>query len=372
MIQVFKPRMHNEEILKELSTILSSGWIGLGPRTKQFEEQISKFLNCRNFVATNSCTSSLHLAIRCLNLPDKSKILTSPITFVSTNEAILYEGHIPVFYDIEFDTGCVSIESLQRLLKQHHDVKAIMVVHFAGYPCDMDKINQLALEYGIDVIEDCAHAFGSEYKGKKIGDTDNLCVWSFQAVKNLPIGDGGGISTKDDKLASRLRRLIWLGIDKSTVERSSLDSSRQSYNWDYDVTELGYKYHMNDIAATIGLVQLKHLESDNKRRLEIATRYKNEIAINCIKPNYDTDRMSSYHFYPILFSNRNEIYKKLTLVDIYPGMHYKRNDKYSIFMNYDKDDLVNADKFESQELTLPLHLHLTDIDVQKIIDTVNG
>ena len=109
-------------------------------------------------------------------------------------------------------------------------------------------------------------------------------------------------------------------------------------------------------------------------KIHIDDRYlkENEIAINCIKPNYDTDRMSSYHFYPILFSNRNEIYKKLTLVDIYPGMHYKRNDKYSIFMNYDKDDLVNADKFESQELTLPLHLHLTDIDVQKIIDTVNG
>lgn len=372
MIQVFKPKMRNQEILDNLSTILSSGWIGLGPRTKQFEEQISSFLNCKNFVATNSCTSSLHLAIRCLDLPEKSKILTSPITFVSTNEAILYEGHVPVFYDIDLDTGCASIESIEKLLKKHTDIKALMIVHFAGYPCDMDKINQLATANGIHVIEDCAHAFGAEYKGKKIGDTENICVWSFQAVKNLPIGDGGGISTKNDRLASRLRRLIWLGIDKSTVERSSLDSSRQSYNWDYDVTELGYKYHMNDIAATIGLVQLKYLESDNKRRSEIANRYKNEIIIECIKPAYDDSRVSSYHFYPILFPNRDEIYKKLTDADIYPGMHYKRNDKYRLFDKYEKDDLINSDKFERQELTLPIHLNLTDSDIKKIIDTVNG
>jgi dTDP-4-amino-4,6-dideoxygalactose transaminase len=373
MIQVFKPMIRTSEILPKLEEIFSSGWIGLGPRTKIFEEKISNFLNCGNFIATNSCTSSLHLAVRCLNLPKGSKILTTPITFVSTNSAILYENHSPVFYDIDPDTGNADPLSIERMISNHPDIKAIILAHIGGYSCDMEKINEIAKKNKIQVIEDCAHSFGGKYKGKMIGDTDNLCVWSFQAVKNLPVGDGGGISTKNDEIASRIRKLIWLGIDKNTVERSNLDSKKQSYNWDYEVVDIGYKYHMTDIMATIGLVQFEYLESDNQRRRLIAERYRNEITNpKCKKPDYKEDRESSYHFYPLFFENRDEVYKKLTDNMIYPGMHYKKNDRYIIFRNFEKDKLNGADRFERSELTLPIHLHLTDEDVTKIIDIVNN
>jgi len=373
MIQVFKPMIRTSEILPKLEEIFSSGWIGLGPRTKIFEEKISNFLNCGNFIATNSCTSSLHLAVRCLNLPKGSKILTTPITFVSTNSAILYENHSPVFYDIDPDTGNADPLSIERMISNHPDIKAIILAHIGGYSCDMEKINEIAKKNKIQVIEDCAHSFGGKYKGKMIGDTDNLCVWSFQAVKNLPVGDGGGISTKNDEIASRIRKLIWLGIDKNTVERSNLDSKKQSYNWDYEVVDIGYKYHMTDIMATIGLVQFEYLESDNQRRRLIAERYRNEITNpKCKKPDYKKDRESSYHFYPLFFENRDEVYKKLTDNMIYPGMHYKKNDRYIIFRNFEKDKLNGADRFERSELTLPIHLHLTDEDVTKIIDIVNN
>jgi len=373
MIQVFKPKIRTSEIIPQLEEIFSTGWIGLGPRTKQFEEKVAEFLNCGNFIATNSCTSSLHLAIHCLNLPKKSKILTTPITFVSTNNAILYENHTPIFYDVDPTTGNANVESIEKLIKEHKDIAAIILVHVGGYSCDMDSINAIGKKHNIKIIEDCAHSFGGKYKDKMIGDSDNICVWSFQAVKNLPVGDGGGISTKDDEIASRIRRLIWLGIDKTTVERSNLDSKNQTYNWDYEVTDVGYKYHMTDIMATIGLVQLDYIEEDNRRRKEIAKRYSEEITnTKCKKPNYDLDRESSYHFYPLFFENRDEVYKKLTENKIYPGMHYKRNDKYIIFKDFPKDDLTGATDFEKTELTLPIHLHLTDEDITNIINVVNN
>jgi len=373
MIQVFKPKLRSEEIIPKLDEIFSNGWIGLGPRTKQFEDRIAEFLNCNNFIATNSCTSSLHLAIRCLNLPENSKVLTTPITFVSTNNAILYERHNPIFYDVDSTTGNPNIESIERMIEEHKDIKVLIVVHIGGYSCDMDKLNGIAKKHNIKIIEDCAHSFGAKYKGKMIGDSDNICVWSFQAVKNLPVGDGGGISTKSGELASMIRKLIWLGIDKTTVERSHLDSKKQTYNWDYEVVEVGYKYHMTDIMATIGLVQLDYIVEDNKRRQEIANRYRDEIINpNCIKPNYESDRESSYHFYPLFFKNRDDVYKKLAENQIYPGMHYKRNDKYVIFKDFPKDDLAGATEFEQTELTLPIHLHLTDEDITNIISVVNN
>ena len=376
MIQVFKPKIRKENLLNELSEIFDTGWIGLGPKTKEFEDKVSKYLNCGNFIATNSCTSSLHLAVKCLNLPKGTKVLTTPITFVSTNHAILYEGHKPVFYDVDERTGNASIESIREAFEIHKDIGAILVVHIGGYSCDMDEINSIAKEYNVSVIEDCAHAFGGQYKGSMIGDTDNICVWSFQAVKNLPVGDGGGISTKDNVVADKIRKLIWLGIDKTTVERSNLDSTKQSYNWDYDVVELGYKYHMNDIIATIGLNQMNYIEEDNERRREIAARYRNEIKKGiCEFPDYRDNIVSSSHFFPLFFKNRDEVYKKLVANNIYPGMHYKRNDRYKVFDEYIKEfgynDLKGAKKYEKTELTLPMHLHLSKEDIDKIIKTLN-
>ena len=295
MIQVFKPKVNTEKILEQLKPILDSGWIGLGPKTKEFEVKLSEYIGVKHFIALNSATSGLHLAVKALNLPPKSKILTTPITFISTNHAILYEDHIPVFCDVEKLTGNISVESIEQALKEHSDIKVIIVVHVGGYSCDMDAINDIAKKHNVKIIEDCAHAFGSKYKGKKIGDTDNICVWSFQVVKNLPVGDGGAISTNDDEVHKRLMKLRWLGIDKDTVSRSNLKSHKQTYNWDYNVEELGYKYHMSDINALMGIIGLEDVDSGNNRRKEIVNYYLENVTNDLIKPDYKLDRESSCH-----------------------------------------------------------------------------
>jgi len=368
MIPVFKSVINTEAILKELKPVLDSGWIGLGPKTVEFEKKVSEFLGVSHFVATNSCTGALHMAIKSLDLPSGSRILTTPISFVSTNHAILYENYEPVFCDVNPKTGNIDENLIEDAIKQY-DIKAIMVVHVGGYSCEMQVINEIAGRYGVPVVEDCAHAFGSTYNNSNVGDTPNVCAWSFQAIKNLPIGDGGGISTNDSGLYSFLNKTRWLGIDKDTVSRSS-DSS---YSWDYDVSHLGYKYHGNDITSTIGIVGLREVRANNKRRKEIADYYLENINNNIIRPDYKKNRKSSHHFIPFFFKDRECIYNKLIAENIFCGMHYKRNDLYSMYEDFIKiNDCQNAEWFQNHEMTLPIHLGLTDIDLEKIVKVVNS
>lgn len=372
MIQVFRPTLNVDKILEQLKPVLESGWIGLGPKTKEFENKLSNYIGSKYFVALNSATSALHLAVKSLNLPTNSKIITTPNTFVSTNHAILYEGHVPIFCDVEKTTGNISVDSIKQALLDNEDIKAIIVVHVGGYSCDMDSINQIAKENNLKVIEDCAHAFGGKYKDKMIGDTNNICIWSFQAVKNLPVGDGGAISTNDEELYNRLNKLRWLGINKDTVSRSNLNSVKQTYNWDYEVEEIGYKYHASDITSVIGIIGLETIEDNNKRRREIAKYYLDNIK-DVIKPEYENNRISSSHFLPLFFLDRENVYSALKNNEIYCGMHYKRNDKYRPFDQYVKtNNLINADWYENHELTLPLHLGLNDYDVENIVKIINN
>jgi perosamine synthetase len=371
MIQVFRPLIDYKKVLQQLEPVLKSGWIGLGPKVKEFEDKLSKFIGAKHFSALNSCTSALHLAVKALNLKKGSRILTTPLTFVSTNHAILYEDLEPVFCDVHPTTGIIDERLIEDAIKKY-SIKALMVVHVGGYSAEMSAINQLGKKYGIPIIEDCAHAFGAKYENKKVGDTDNLCVWSFHAVKNLPMGDGGAISTNNDLLIKEFNKLRWLGIDKDTVSRSSSEtSSKKFYNWDYNVELLGYKYHLNDILATLGIVGLDTIEENNARRRFIAEYYLNNIK-NAIKPGYLSNRKSSYHFLPLFFEQREEVYKRLVAHEIYPGMHYKRNDQYNIYNNFIKiNNCENAEWYQQHELTLPIHLELTDDDLKYIVDVIN-
>ncbi len=375
MIQVFKPLIDIDRVLDELKSVFESGWIGLGPKTKEFENKLSEYIGAKYFVALNSATSGLHLALKCLNLPKGSNVMTTSNTFVSTNHAILYEGLNPVFCDIEKYTGNIDAELIEKTLEENKiSISAIIVVHIGGYSCDMDRINRVAKKYGIPIIEDCAHSFGAEYRGKKVGDTDNICVWSFQAVKNLPIGDGGAISTNNKDIYDRLTRLRWLGINKDTVSRSNLSSEKQVYNWDYDVEEVGYKYHPTDISSVIGIIGLDSVDEHNIARREIANYYIDNIRTkNVFKPKYSNDRVSSFHFLPLFFIERDKVYDALRENNIYCGMHYKRNDKYEIYSDYNKiNNLVESDWYEKHQLTLPLHLHLELEDLQLICRIINN
>jgi len=361
---IFRPNLRTNEIFEELRPVFDSGWVGLGPKVSEFEKQLGEYLRNNNVVATNSCTSSLHMAVRFLNLKPGTRVLTTALTFVSTNHVLLWESLIPVFCDVNPRTGCLDPDSIKKAITTYDDIGAIMVVHLGGYPADMDEINEIAANNDIAIIEDCAHAIGSTYKGKMLSEGSNMCAWSFQAVKNMPMGDGGALSFPDESLLESANAMRWMGIDKSTIARTS-----GGYKWEYDIPSMGYKYYMNDITAAIGCVQLRHLENDNLRRKQIAKIYHENLPSHC--PEYSTDRQSSYHFYPLFFSNRNEVYQHLVDNGIFPGMHYRMNTRYSMYKECDKvSGLINSHLYDTTAITLPIHTMLTDEDIIRVCDII--
>lgn len=357
-VRLFRPKIR-EEAISAVGDVLRSGWIGLGPKTAEFEQEFAGYVGAPFCVGVNSCTSALHLALHMLDLPPGSEVITTAVTFVSTNHAILYENLKPVFADIDPTTGCLDPASVASKITP--ETRAMIVMHYGGYPCDLDEIYSVARKHGASVIEDCAHACGAEYKGAKIGSYGDIHAFSFHAVKNLPMGDGGALVVRSPEHNDRLKRLRWMGIDKDTYQRSD-DVLKKAYDWDYQVSEVGFKYHMTDIEAAIGLVQLKHLDDDNARRAEIATAYRSELgSVPGLKIlNYKDDRKSSCHLCCILAENRDGLVDKLRANGVGIGVHYKRNDAYPM---YGLQDLPNTEYFTARTISLPLHVELTDDEI---------
>ena len=355
-----------EEAIEAAAEVLRSGWLGLGPKTAEFERAFAEYAGNRFCVGLNSCSAALHLALHTLDLPEGSEVITTPITFVSTNHAILYERCTPVFADVQEDTG--NLDPVSVASKITARTRAIMAVHMGGYPCDLDELYALARSHGLSVIEDCAHACGAVYKGKPIGSHGELHAFSFHAVKNLPMGEGGALVVKDEKVDARLRRLRWMGIDKDTFQRAR----GAAYSWNYDVSELGFKYHLNDIHAAIGLAQLRRLDSDNGRRADIVARYRRGLAqvpgVRLLRQS--GDRTSSNHLFCILAEKRDDLVLKLKAAGIETGVHYRRNDLYPVYRR--DDSLVNAERFWQSALSLPLHLMLTDEQADYVIEQIRG
>jgi perosamine synthetase len=281
-IPVFKPFMGKEEI-KAITEVLESGWIGMGSKCELFEKNFAEYTGAKHAISLNSATAALHLALRAAGIKEGDEVITSPMTFASTVEAILYNGGVPVFADIEYGTMNISPEDIRRKITPK--TRAILPVHFGGHPCDMETIITIAREKNLVVIEDAAHACGASYGsplkadensetlgGKKIGCGQNLTCFSFHAVKNLATGDGGMITTDNPEIDARLRKMRWMGISKDTFSRE-----KGGYEWDYDIVEQGWKYHMNDITAAIGIEQLKKLDKMNTRRRKICDIYDKEF-----------------------------------------------------------------------------------------------
>ncbi|NLN77904.1 MAG: DegT/DnrJ/EryC1/StrS aminotransferase family protein [Armatimonadetes bacterium] len=366
-ISLFRPRI-KEEAIAAAGDVLRSGWIGLGPKTLEFEGRFADYVGSPHCVGLNSCTAALHLALKVLNIPAGKEIITTPVTFVSTNHVILYEQLKPIFADIEPMTGNIDVESIKEKITPQ--TGAIIAMHYGGYPCDLDALYTLAAEHNIPVVEDCAHACGAEYKGHKIGGIGDVHAFSFHAVKNLPMGDGGALTVRSEHFDARLRRLRWLGIDKDTYLRSE-GASGKTYQWDYQVAEVGFKYHMTDIEAAIGIVQLDCLENDNNRRRQIADMYSSRLAdvpgLQLLE--YQPDRLSARHLCCILAEDRDGLVDKLRENGVGVGVHYRRNDLYPM---YEKGILPNAEWFSSRVMSLPLHLDLTDEEIVYICELIRG
>ena len=361
-IGLFRPVIR-EEAIEAVADVLRSGWLGMGPKTASFEKAFADYVGIAHCVGLNGCTAALHLALRLLDLPAGSEVITTPLTFVSTNHVILYEKCRPVFADIQPNTGNLDIESVRARITER--TKAIMAVHYGGYPCDLDEFYALAGEHGLRVIEDCAHACGATYKGKRIGSHGDLHAFSFHPVKNLPMSDGGALTVRSKEYDARLRRLRWLGISTDTFERTD----GRGYRWAYDVTEVGYKYHMNDVQAAIGLAQLRWLDEDNARRGEIAAQYREQLrSVAGVRLSEQKgDRTSSHHLFCILAEDRDRLLDKLRANQIDASVHYMRNDKYPM---YEEQDLPNAEHFWRHVISLPMHLALTDEQVGRVTKVI--
>ncbi|MBR6089647.1 MAG: DegT/DnrJ/EryC1/StrS family aminotransferase [Anaerolineaceae bacterium] len=370
-IQVLKPKFHIDECLDSIRECLEKGWTGMGFKTVEFEKAWMDYTGHKNAYFLNSNTGGLHLAVRILkmknNWNDGDEIISSPITFVSTNLAILYENLTPVFADVD-EYLCIDPVDVEKKITDK--TKAIIFVGYGGRVGQLEKIIEICKTHNLKLILDAAHMSGTRVKGICPGTWDGVdaAVYSYQAVKNLATGDSGCICWADDESAHLTRMLAWCGINKDTYARSN----KGTYAWKYDVDYIGYKYNGNAIMAAIALTQLKYLDEENERRREIVRMYneglKNNPKVQIIPAPYADE--CAYHLYEIVVPDREDLLNKLASAGINCGVHYRDNSEYKIF-SQERCQAPKAREISQHLMTLPLHLWLTDQDVARIIRAVN-
>lgn len=341
---------------------LKSTFISEGRVTIEFEEKLRQ-IGLSNPFCVNSGTSALHLALILAGIGENDEVIIPAQTFISTGLTVLYQRAKPVFADIDYATGNIDPEMIKKKITKK--TKAIIPVHWAGYPVDLDAVGQMAKEYKLTIIEDAAHALGAEYKGKPIGTISDFTCFSFQAIKHVTTGDGGAIACKKAADQKRGKQLRWFGIDREKANASIL-GERQ-----YTLYELGYKYHMNDYESALGIANLSSLKKRLKRRREIAQQY-----INCFKKlsgiklfSYDSDRESSWWLFGMHVERRDDFIRALRNRGVSCSVVHQRIDKHPIFGGPYKD-LINQTKFDSTQIHLPVYESLTDKQVSYIIACV--
>jgi perosamine synthetase len=361
-MEFFYSHISNKSI-EYVNDVLNSGWISEGRKVSEFESSLTKILGFKNPVALNSGTSSLMLALALSDIKSGDEVIIPPQTFVATAMVVLMMSAKPVFADINYYTGNLDPLSVEKKITDK--TKAIIAVHWGGYPCDLDELNNIAKNNNLLLIEDAAHALGATYKSMPIGSISRFTAFSFQAIKHLTTGDGGALCLIDDNDFCKAKRLRWFGIDRENSQPSDLGERV------YDINELGYKIHMNDIAAAIGLGNIIDIKERINRRREIASIYKDHLdrlsGLELLK--YKDDRESSYWFYTILVERRERFIKKLRSENIPCSVVHRRIDKNSIFGEED-DFLVNQNNFDQNQISLPIHENLSDSNIERIIKVI--
>jgi perosamine synthetase len=341
------------EVLK--STLLSEGKL-----VAKFEDEIQTLLGIKNLVALNSGTSALHLALVLAGIGEGDEVILPAQTFIASGLAIKYVGATPVFADIQYKTGNIDPNSIRAKITDK--TKAIMVVHWAGYPCDMTEIGMIAAEYGIPVIEDAAHALGAIYKGKPVGAISELTCFSFQAIKHLTTGDGGGLAITNSEMVGEAKKLRWFGIDRASSPMSELGERI------YDADQIGFKYHMNDYAAALGLSNLTGFKNRLAKVRSLSYQYHHGLkGVHGIELlNNAPDRQSACWLFGMHVERRNDFVQKMKSVNIPVSVVHQRIDRNSVFGTL-RADLHMQEKFDTSQIHLPLHVGLNDEDIEMIV-----
>lgn len=370
-IQLFSPVYSVDECLAEIRKCLEAGWTGLGFKTLEFEEAWKNYTGLPHAHFLNSSTQGLHLAMKIfkheLNWRDGDEIITTPLTFVSTNHAILYENLKPVFADVD-ETLCLDPQSVRE--KIGPKTKAVVFVGFGGNAGKLGEISQICKEHNLILILDAAHMSGTRYHERHIGSEADCAVFSYHAVKNLSTGDGGMICFKEKFLDEEARKWSWMGINNDTFSRAG----KGGYKWLYDVEHLGLKAHGNSIMAAIALVQLKYLDRDNEMRRRYCDLYarllENNSQIKLVK-HFD-DCVSSRHLFQIRVpaALRDILILFLNAKEIYPGVHYRLNTDYKMY-DYASGTCPRAEEAAKEIISLPLHLRLTEEDIKYVCKNIN-
>jgi perosamine synthetase len=366
-IRLFKPSIGIEEITN-IKDVFKRSWLGYGPLVKKFEEKFSKFIGTRYAVGVNSGTAALHLSILSQNFKKGKKVLVPAITFSATAASVLYCGLEPKFVDIDPNNLTIDFEDLKK--KYSKDCVAVICVHMGGHPCKMEKILPWAKKKKLLVIEDCAETCGGVYKKKKIGTWSDISCFSFEEKKIITTGDGGMICLNNKNKYNYLKSLSFHGWDVDPWKRhnDSFVKKSKKKHWNYQINNLGYKYNMNDLLASIGLAQLKKINYFNKKRIYILKKYLNGIkkckVINPVYP-YVLNK-SSYWLFQVKTKYRDELIDFLKSKNVSTAVHFVPLPLHKLYKKYNKN-LDNAMKVWKEIVSLPFFPDLTNKKVDYII-----
>lgn len=371
---VFGSPMVEEEEVEEVVKTLRSGWLGTGPKTAQFENDVAKLTGAKYALAVNSCTAALHLSLVAADIGEGDEVITTPLTFCATSNAIIHAKATPVFVDVNRKTMNIDENKIEKAITEK--TKAIMPVHLAGRPCEMDKIMAIAKKHNLLVIEDAAHAIGAKYKGKKIGNIGDLTCFSFYVTKNIMTGEGGMVLTNNKIFADKIKILALHGMSKDAWKRFSDDGYKH-----YEVIYPGFKYNMMDIQASLGIHQLKRIDKYDEARKKIWDFYnKNlkDLPIG-IFDYKDKNLKHVKHLYTILIDekkagiSRDRFMQEMHKLGVGTGVHYNPVHLHKYYRDtygYKEGDFTNAEYVGARTVSLPLSAKLTMEQAQRVVDMV--
>jgi dTDP-4-amino-4,6-dideoxygalactose transaminase len=361
----------DEKEVEAAQQVIRSGWLTMGDITAKFEKLYAEFLGVKHAIAVSSGTAALHLANLSLGITNGDEVICPALTFVACANSIICAGGTPVFADItSHDDFNISPDDIEKKITER--TKAIEVVHYAGFPCNMDRVRKIADKYKLSIIEDCAHAHGAEYSGRKCGTLGQVGCFSFFPNKNMTTAEGGMMTTNDDELANKIRLMRSHGMTSVTMDR------HRGHAFSYDVVEQGFNYRMDEIRSSIGIVQLKKLQECNRKRGRLTQIYSERLSdIQGVSiPFRNHVGISSHHIYPVLLGsniNREKFMGYLKEKGIQTSIHYPPIHKFAYYrqrLNYADICLNITEDVAGREVTLPLYPSMNDETIQYVCDMI--